>query len=54
MKQSGDTALVEQMGGWWLGWVRRLPGVNARARANQELLVALKKSLPEALQFNWG
>ena len=46
------TALTKQDGGWWLGWIEEVPGVNCQERTRQELLVSLRTTLTEALQFN--
>ncbi len=52
MAASGYTALVKQAGGWWIGWVQEVPGVNAQERTKEELLVSLREALREALEFN--
>ena len=52
MTDSGYTALVKQAGGWWIGWVQEVAGVNAQERTKEELLVALREALREALEFN--
>ncbi len=43
---------MKQVGGWWIGWVQEVPGVNAQERTKEELLVSLKEALREALEFN--
>lgn len=52
MAESGYTALVKQVGGWWIGWVQEVPGVNAQERTKAELLVSLTQALREAIEFN--
>ncbi len=52
MADSGYTALVKQAGGWWVGWVQEVPGVNAQERTKEELLTSLREALREALEFN--
>ena len=52
MADSGYTALVKQAGGWWVGWVQEVPGVNAQERTKEELLISLREALREALEFN--
>jgi predicted RNase H-like HicB family nuclease len=52
MANSGCTALVKETGGWWIGWVQEVPGVNAQERTKEELLISLKEALREALEFN--
>ena len=44
--------MVKQAGGWWIGWVQEVPGVNAQERTKEELLVSLREALREALEFN--
>lgn len=46
------TAIVKQAGGWWLGWVEEVPGVNAQEKTKEALLVSLQEVLREALEFN--
>ncbi len=45
-------AVIKQDGGWWIGWIEEIPGVNCQERSRDELLVALKEALCEALGFN--
>lgn len=52
MADSGYTALVKQAGGWWIGWVQEVPGVNAQERTKEDLLISLREALREALEFN--
>jgi predicted RNase H-like HicB family nuclease len=52
MAESGYTALVKQAGGWWIGWVQEVPGVNAQERTKEELLLSLRQALREAIEFN--
>ena len=46
------TAVVKQSGPWWIGWIEEVPGVNCQERTREELLVTLKVTLQEALEFN--
>ena len=46
------TAVVKQSGPWWIGWIAEIPGVNCQERTREELLVTLKVTLQEALEFN--
>ncbi len=46
------TAVVKQSGPWWIGWIEEIPGVNCQERTREELLVTLKVTLQEALEFN--
>ena len=46
------TAVVKQEGDWWIGWIEEIPGVNCQEATREELLVSLKTTLREALEFN--
>jgi predicted RNase H-like HicB family nuclease len=46
------TAIIQQNGDWWIGWIEEVPGVNAQERTKGELLASLKEVLKEALDFN--
>jgi predicted RNase H-like HicB family nuclease len=46
------TAIVQQRGDWWIGWIEEVPGVNAQERTREALLESLKVVLEEALDFN--
>jgi predicted RNase H-like HicB family nuclease len=46
------TAVVQQEGEWWIGWVEEVPGVNSQGRTRQELLDNLHDALKEALEMN--
>jgi len=35
-------AVIKKSGGWWIGWLVDLPGVNAQERTREELLESLK------------
>jgi predicted RNase H-like HicB family nuclease len=49
---SAYTAVVKQVGDWWIGWVEEVPGVNAQESSRDELLASLKVVLQEALEMN--
>jgi predicted RNase H-like HicB family nuclease len=51
VKQS-YTAVVKQDGGWWIGWIEEVPGVNCQERTREELLESLRVTLAEALEMN--
>ena len=51
MKQT-FTAVAKQEGGWWIGWVEELPGVNCQEATREELLDSLRVTLSEALELN--
>jgi predicted RNase H-like HicB family nuclease len=46
------TALIQQRGDWWIGWIEEIPGVNCQERTREELLDTLQITLIEALEFN--
>ena len=46
------TALIQQSGEWWIGWVEEVPGVNSQGKTREELLDNLRSSLQEALEMN--
>lgn len=46
------TAVIKQDGGWWIGWIEEVPGVNCQERTREELLETLRVTLREALEFN--
>ena len=46
------TAVVRRDGGWWIGWVEEIPGVNSQGQTREELMTNLQSALVEALQMN--
>jgi predicted RNase H-like HicB family nuclease len=46
------TAITKQDGDWWIGWVQEVPGVNCQEKTHDELMVSLRSTLREALEFN--
>ncbi len=46
------TALIQESGGWWLGWIEEIPGVNCQEASYEELIESLRITLQEALEFN--
>jgi len=46
------TAVVQQDGPWWIGWIEEVPGVNSQGRSRDELLENLRDALEEALEMN--
>jgi predicted RNase H-like HicB family nuclease len=46
------TAIVEQCGDDWIGWIEEIPGVNCQESSREELLETLRITLAEALEFN--
>jgi predicted RNase H-like HicB family nuclease len=46
------SAVIQQSGSWWIGWVEEVPGVNSQGRTREELLDNLRDALQEALEIN--
>jgi len=46
------TAVTKQDGGWWIGWIEEVPGVNCQERTRKELVESLRSTLAEALELN--
>ena len=46
------TAITQQDGDWWIGWIEEVPGVNCQEKTREELLSSLRVTLKEALDFN--
>ena len=46
------TAIVQQHGEWWIGWVEEVCGVNSQGHTREELLENLHDALEEALEMN--
>jgi len=43
------TAVVQQDGEWWIGWVEEVPGVNSQGQTREELLDNQRDALEEAI-----
>lgn len=46
------TAIIQQTGDWWIGWIEEVPGVNSQGQTGAELLDNLRDALEEALEMN--
>ena len=46
------TAVTKREGGWRVGWIEEVPGVNCQERTRQELVQSLRTTLAEALELN--
>lgn len=46
------TAIMKQVGEWWIGWIEEIPGVNCQERTREDLIETLRLTLKEALEFN--
>ena len=42
------TAVIQQDGDWWIGWVEEVPGVNCQEATREELVESLTITLREA------
>jgi predicted RNase H-like HicB family nuclease len=49
--KANHTAVVQQDGEWWIGWVEEIPGVNSQGASRDELLENLRDALEEALEM---
>ncbi|MEA2631948.1 MAG: hypothetical protein QOE66_2167 [Chloroflexota bacterium] len=49
---SSFTAVIQQSGAWWIGWVEEVPGVNSQGQTREELVENLRSALREALDMN--
>jgi predicted RNase H-like HicB family nuclease len=46
------TAVLQQSGPWWIGWIEEVPGVNCQEATREDLLESLRVTLREMLEFN--
>ncbi len=46
------TAVIKPDGDYWIGWIEETPGVNCQESTKEELLISLKATLTEAIEFN--
>ena len=46
------TAIIQQDGDWWIGWIEEIPGVNCQGKTRKELMQNLRSALHEALDMN--
>jgi predicted RNase H-like HicB family nuclease len=46
------SAVIQQHGEWWIGWVEEVAGVNSQGQTKEELLENLRDALEEALEMN--
>ena len=50
--RTSHTALIEQDGPWWIGWIEEIPSVDAQETTREELVESLQEALGEAIEFN--
>ena len=48
MKQE-FTAIIKKDSGWWIGWIKEIPGVNSQGKTKTELVKNLRSALSESL-----
>jgi len=41
------TAIIQQSGEWWIGWVEEVPGVNSQGASREELLENPREALDD-------
>ena len=46
------TAITQQDGDWWIGWIEEVPGGNCQEPTREKLLDTLRVTLKEALDMN--
>ena len=46
------TAVMQQDGAFWIGWIEEFPGVNCQESTREELLESLRVTLQEAIEMN--
>ncbi len=44
-------AVIKKSGGWWIGWLVDLPGVNAQEKTKKELIESLKIGAEDMLNL---
>ena len=42
-------AIVKQSGGWWIGWLLDLPGVNAQEKSRDAVIASLRLGAEDML-----
>ena len=45
-------AVIKKRGGWWIGWIEEVSGVNCQEKTREELIDSLRITLREAIEFN--
>ena len=52
MTASNYSAVIQQDGEWWIGWIEEIPGVNSQGATRQELVANLRDALAEVIELN--
>jgi predicted RNase H-like HicB family nuclease len=50
--QQTYTAVIQQSGSWWIGWIEEVPGVNCQEHTREDLLETPSITLKEGLDLN--
>lgn len=50
--EASYTAVIQQRGPWWIGWIEEIPGVNSQGESREELIDNLRSALQEVLELN--
>ncbi|KOR30011.1 hypothetical protein TI03_00705 [Achromatium sp. WMS1] len=45
------TAIINQDGDWWLGWVEEVPGANTQEKTKEALIESLKEAAQDILEL---
>ncbi len=45
------TAIIQQDGEWWVGWVEEVPGAIAQERNKPDLLISLREAAQDILEI---
>ena len=52
MSENKYTAVYQQEGDWWIGWVEELPGANTQGRSLDEARENLKVAIQMTIEAN--
>ena len=52
LNQTEYTAVIQQYGNWWIGWIKEVPGVNCQERTREELIESLELGLKDILDYD--
>ncbi len=52
MVDSSYSAVIQQDGQWWIGWIEEIPGVNSQGATREELIKNRREALSEAVELN--
>lgn len=46
------TAIIQQSGAWWIGWIEEIPGVSSQGKTREELVENLRSALADMIEIN--